>query len=79
MKDIFSVFKEKRWIVRMVIAGVLFLVCAAPFRMMLSLVPGMTEVRPANMIPVVFGILWGPAAAWGISIANAISDILVSH
>lgn len=79
MKDIFSVFKEKRWIARMVIAGVLFLACAAPFRMMLSLVPGMTEVRPANMIPVVFGILWGPAAAWGISIANAISDILVSH
>ena len=79
MKDIFSVFKEKRWIARMVIAGVLFLACAASFRMMLSLVPGMTEVRPANMIPVVFGILWGPAAAWGISIANAISDILVSH
>ena len=79
MKDIFSVFKERRWIMRMIIVGILFLACAAPFRMMLSLVLGMTEVRPANMIPVVFGILWGPAAAWGISIANAISDILVSH
>lgn len=62
----------------MVVAGILFLICAAPFRMMLSLVPGMTEVRPANMIPVVLGILWGPSGALGISIANAISDILVS-
>lgn len=78
MKDIFSVFTKKKWIGRMILAGVLFLVCAAPFKMMMSLIPGATEVRPANMLPVVFGILWGPAGAWGIAIANAISDIVAS-
>jgi len=75
MKDIFSVFTKKKWMLRMVIVGVLFYAVAIPFKRLFTLVPGMTEVRPANMIPVVFGILWGPAGAWGIAIANLISDI----
>ncbi|MGI6069842.1 MAG: SpoIIE family protein phosphatase [Blautia sp.] len=79
MKEIFEVFKNKKCLIRMLISGLLFLVIAAPFRALLSLVPGVTEVRPANMIPPVLGLIWGPAAAWGITIANAISDILVSH
>ena len=37
MKDIFSVFTKKKWIGRMILAGVIFLLCAAPFKMMLSL------------------------------------------
>ncbi len=76
MKDIFSVFKKKKWLIRMVCVGALFLVVALPFKKLLTLVDGMTEVRPANMIPVVFGLLWGPAGAWGIAIANLISDII---
>ena len=76
MKDIFSVFKKKKWLIRMVCVGALFLVVALPFKKLFTLVEGMTEVRPANMIPVVFGLLWGPAGAWGISIANLISDII---
>ena len=79
MKEIFTVFKNKKCLVRMVISGILFLLVAAPFKSLLTLVPGMTEVRPANMIPPVLGLIWGPAAAWGISIANAISDIVASH
>lgn len=79
MKEIFGVFKDKKCLVRMLISGVLFLALAAPFRALLSLVPGVTEVRPANMIPPVLGLIWGPAGAWGIAIANAISDIVVSH
>lgn len=75
MKEIFSVFTKKKWVLRMIIVGVLFYAVAIPFKQLFSLVPGMTEVRPANMIPVVFGLLWGPAGAWGIAIANLISDI----
>ena len=75
MKDLFKPFTKKEWLLRMLFVGVLFVVVAAPFKSILSLVPGMTEVRPANMIPVVFGIMWGPAGAWGIAIANAITDI----
>lgn len=79
MKEIFTAFKDKKALLRMLISGILFLIVAAPFKALFSLVPGMTEVRPANMIPPILGIIWGPAGAWGISIANAISDIVVSH
>jgi energy-coupling factor transport system substrate-specific component len=27
-------------------------------------------VRPGAVVPVAFGILWGPAAAWGLGIGN---------
>ncbi|MFN2236922.1 MAG: QueT transporter family protein, partial [Anaerolineales bacterium] len=39
------------------------------------LVPGITEVRPANVFPPVFGLLFGPAGAWGSAIGNLIGDI----
>jgi len=32
-------------------------------------------VRPAAALPVVFGILWGPAAAWGLGIGNIAGDL----
>ncbi|THE65745.1 QueT transporter family protein [Salinadaptatus halalkaliphilus] len=38
-------------------------------------VPGITAVRPGNVIPVIFGIMFGPAAAWGSAIGNLINDI----
>ena len=75
MKEIFSAFTKKKSILRMISVGVLFYAVAFPFKQLFSLVPGMTEVRPANMIPVVFGLMWGPEGAWGIAIANLISDI----
>jgi energy-coupling factor transport system substrate-specific component len=31
-------------------------------------------IRPAAMLPVVCGILWGPAAAWGLAIGNVAGD-----
>lgn len=41
----------------------------------LVIVPGITNVRPGNVIPVVFGVMFGPAAAWGSAIGNLINDI----
>lgn len=79
MREIFAVFKDKKCLIRMLLSGIVFMVVAAPFKSLMNLVPGVTEVRPANMIPPVLGLLWGPAAAWGTTIANAISDIVVSH
>lgn len=76
MKEIFIPFMKKEWLLRMFFVGVIFIAVAVPFKILFSLVPGMTEVRPANTIPVVFGLLWGPAGAWGIAIANAITDII---
>jgi len=44
-----------------------------PFKV-LPLIPGVTEFRPANAIPVVCSFLFGPAGAWGAAIGNIIGD-----
>lgn len=44
-----------------------------PFKV-LPLIPGVTEFRPANAIPVVCSLLFGPAGAWGAAIGNTIGD-----
>jgi energy-coupling factor transport system substrate-specific component len=41
----------------------------------IPIVPGITEVRPANVFPPVFGLLFGPAGAWGSAIGNLIGDL----
>jgi len=54
------------------IAALYAAVCI-PFKLAV-IVPGFTEVRPAAAIPVVCGILFGPAAAWGSAFGNLIAD-----
>ena len=44
-----------------------------PFKV-LPIIPGVTEFRPANAVPVVCSFLFGPAAAWGSAIGNVIGD-----
>lgn len=38
------------------------------------LIPGFTEFRPASVLPVLLGLLFGPAGAWGAAIGNLIGD-----
>lgn len=45
-----------------------------PFKVF-PILPGLTSVRPANVFPVIFGIMFGPAAAWGSAVGNLIADI----
>jgi len=61
---------------------ILAAVCAAiygaaliAFKTAIPLIPGITEVRVANIFPMVFGMLFGPAGAWGTGIGNLIGDI----
>lgn len=61
---------------RMFISAAIFFAVALPFKYLFSLVPGVTEIRPANVVPPVLGILFGLPAAVGISLGNLISDIL---
>ncbi len=41
----------------------------------IPIIPGFTEIRPASVVPVTFGLLFGPAGAWGSAIGNAIGDL----
>lgn len=73
MKEIFGVWKRTKDIVLVAFTAALYAGTLIPFKP-IQLVPGLTELRPASVIPVLFGILFGPAAAWGSAIGNLIAD-----
>ncbi len=75
MEDIFSVWKQwriSRWII---IVALLYAAFLLPFKP-LVVVPGLSELRPANFIPPLTGVLLGPVAAWGSAFGNLLADIL---
>jgi energy-coupling factor transport system substrate-specific component len=41
----------------------------------IAIIPGITEIRPASLLPVIFGLLFGPAGAWGSAIGNLGGDL----
>lgn len=55
------------------ISASLYAAILIPFKV-LPIIPGVTELRPANAVPVVCSFLFGPAAAWGAGIGNVIGD-----
>ncbi len=73
MKELFSIWGNTRQIVIIALTAAIYAGMLIPFKA-IQIVPGLTELRPANVIPVLFGILFGPAAAWGSAIGNLIAD-----
>jgi energy-coupling factor transport system substrate-specific component len=74
MQEIFSPFKSKQRLWQIFICSLVFIGMAVPFKVMV-LIEGFTEVRPVNAVPVVAGLLFGPAGAWGCAIGNLIADL----
>lgn len=62
-----------RMVVFAAICASLYAAILIPFKV-LPIIPGVTELRPANAVPVVCSFLFGPAAAWGAAIGNVIGD-----
>lgn len=60
-------------VVLTVLTAATFAAILIPFKGV-PLIPGYTELRPANVIPLVFGLLFGPAGAWGAALGNLIGD-----
>jgi energy-coupling factor transport system substrate-specific component len=55
------------------ICASLYAAILIPFKV-LPIIPGVSELRPANAVPVICSFLFGPAAAWGAAIGNLIGD-----
>lgn len=62
-----------RMVVFTAICASLYAAILIPFKV-LPIIPGVTELRPANAVPVICSFLFGPAAAWGAAIGNVIGD-----
>jgi energy-coupling factor transport system substrate-specific component len=73
MKEIFTVWGKTKQIVLIAVTAAIYAGCLIPFKP-IQIIPGLTELRPASAIPVVFGVFFGPAAAWGSAIGNLIAD-----
>jgi energy-coupling factor transport system substrate-specific component len=66
-------WRYSNMLVLTVLTAGLFAAILIPFKG-IPLIPGLTELRPANVIPLVFGLLFGPAGAWGAAFGNLIGD-----
>jgi energy-coupling factor transport system substrate-specific component len=75
MKDLVTLWKHTRMVVLVALTAAVYAAILIPFKIAIPLIPGFTEVRPANVIPVICSLLFGPAAAWGAAFGNLAGDI----
>jgi len=76
VKEVVEMWKYSKMIAGFVLAAAVYAVVLWVFAP-LWIIPGVTGIRIANILPPVFSLLFGPAAAWGIAVGNLIGyDIL---
>jgi len=73
MKELFTMWGNIRMVVLTSISASLYASLLIPFKV-IPIIPGVTEIRPANAIPIVCSFLFGPASAWGSAFGNVIGD-----
>ncbi|MDX9863671.1 MAG: QueT transporter family protein [Anaerolineaceae bacterium] len=75
MKEVITMWKNTRMIILVALSAAIYAAFLIVFKGGIPIVPGVTEVRPANVFPPVFSLLFGPAGAWGSAIGNLIGDL----
>lgn len=74
MKALFSMWKNTRMIILVAVCAAIYGATLIAFKTAIPLIPSITEVRVANIFPMVFSLLFGPAGAWGTAFGNLIGD-----
>ncbi len=75
MKSAIRMWKNTRMIILVAVCAAIYGAALIAFKTAIPLIPGITEVRVANIFPMVFSLLFGPAGAWGTAIGNLIGDV----
>ena len=73
MKEVFTMWRHTQMVVLVALTAAIYAATLIPTQF-LPIIPGFTNIRPANVFPFVFGLLFGPAGAWGAAIGNLIND-----
>ncbi|MFO7947537.1 MAG: QueT transporter family protein, partial [Armatimonadota bacterium] len=73
MRDVIEMWRNTRMVVLVALSAAIYAAILIPFKA-IPIIPGITEIRPANAVPVVCAFLFGPAAAWGCAMGNLIGD-----
>ena len=74
MRAAISMWGNTRMIILVAVCAAIYGAELVAFKTAIPLIPGITEVRVANIFPMVFGLLFGPAGAWGTAIGNLLGD-----
>jgi energy-coupling factor transport system substrate-specific component len=68
-----AVWLDRKGLTWIAVSAILYALVQIPFNQLHGDIAGI-PVRPAAALPVIFGILWGPAAAWGLGLGNLAGD-----
>jgi energy-coupling factor transporter ATP-binding protein EcfA2 len=72
--DLVGVWRDTRLIVLVAQTAAVYAAILIPFKVGIPIIPGFVELRPANAVPIVAALLFGPVAAWGAAFGNVIGD-----
>lgn len=75
MRELLAVWRDTRMVVMVAVTAALYAAVLIPMKVIMPLIPGFTEVRPANVLPILFSFLFGPIAAWGAAFGNVVADL----
>ncbi len=75
MRDAVVMWREPRLVVLVGVCAAVYAAAMIPFKFLIVF-PGLAEVRPAAVLPIVFSFLFGPAGAWGSALGNVVGDVL---
>jgi len=75
MKSALTMWNNTRMIILVAVCAAIYGSALIAFKTVIPLIPGYTEVRVANVFPMVLSLLFGPAGAWGSAIGNFIGDL----
>ena len=75
MKAALRMWRNTRMIILVAVCAAIYSSALIAFKTAIPIIPGITEVRVANIFPMSFGMLFGPAGAWGTAFGNLIGDI----
>ena len=75
MKAALTMWKNSRMIILVAVCAAIYGAALIAFKTAVPFIPGITELRVANIFPMTFGLLFGPAGAWGSAFGNFIGDL----
>jgi energy-coupling factor transport system substrate-specific component len=73
VKELITMWKYNTMVALTLLTAGIYTLFLVPFKS-ITLIPGFTEIRPASLIPVLSGMLFGPAGVWGAALGNLIGD-----
>jgi energy-coupling factor transporter ATP-binding protein EcfA2 len=77
MRDALVMWRNTKMAVLAALCAAVYAALIIPLKA-IPIIPGFTELRPAIVVPIVGGLLFGPAAAWGCAFGTVLADFFGS-